>query len=224
MRHIALGGAHNYRDLGGLETADGSTPFGRFIRGESPHNLTPEALETLLTMGVNTVIDLRSAAEVNEHPNPLASHDQVAYHHIPLFAALEAFGNSQEDKSFPPLEMIYIGALELCKPAFAQVLQAAHKANGTTLLHCVAGKDRTGLVSMLLAAQMGATEAALLEDYALTEQAVPLLERLRHDAAKNGYDMTLFSSILSAKPETMQAALAHLEQKYGGIQGYIQSL
>ncbi len=222
MRKIELEGVYNYRDLGGLETNHGTTAFGTVLRGESPHNLSPEALEQLLEIGVKTVIDLRSEAELLEHPNPLATRDGVQYHHIPLFAVLQQFSSGQE-KTFPPLEMVYIGALEMCQEAIAQALRAVANSSGTTLLHCVAGKDRTGIISMLLAGLAGASHQALLEDYALTEHAQPLLERLRQDALQKGYDMTLFSSILSAKPETMQTVLDHLEQNHGGILGYVKN-
>ncbi len=221
-RIVHLEGIFNYRDLGGLETDHGTTTFKTVLRGESPHNLSPSALEQLLEMGVKTVIDLRSEAEILEHPNPLASQAGVSYHHIPLFAVLQQFSSGQE-KTFPPLEMVYIGALELCQDAIRQALTVVANSSHTTLLHCVAGKDRTGIISMLLAGLQGATRAALLSDYALTEQAQPLLERLRQDALEKGYDMTLFLSILSAKPETMQTVLDHLEQKHGGILGYVQN-
>jgi protein-tyrosine phosphatase len=218
-RILQLEGVHNYRDLGGLGTMD----FGKVIRGESPHNLSPSALEQLLEMGVKTVIDLRSEAEILEHPNPLATRDGIDYQHIPLFAVLQQFSKSEE-KTFPPLEMVYIGALELCQDAIREALSVVANANGTVLLHCVAGKDRTGIISMLLAGLAGTSRQAILEDYALTAQATPLLERLRLDAQEKGYDMTLFSSILSAEPETMATVLDHLEQKYGGIRLYVEQV
>jgi protein-tyrosine phosphatase len=217
-RILELEGVHNYRDLGGLGIMD----FGKVIRGESPHNLSPSAFDQLLEMGVNTVIDLRSEAEILEHPNPLATREGINYQHIPLFAVLQQFSKSEE-KTFPPLEMVYIAALELCQDAIKEALTVAANANGTVLLHCVAGKDRTGIISMLLAGLAGATREALLEDYALTAHATPLLERLRLDAQEKGYDMSLYSSILSAKPETMAMVLDHLEQKHGGIIGYVQN-
>jgi protein-tyrosine phosphatase len=222
QRSIELTGVSNYRDLGGLETETGSTAFGRVIRGESPHNLSDSARQQLLARDVTTVIDLRSQTELEDDPNPFAALQGVNYQHIPLFAALQTHDSSHQ-ATFPPLETIYIAALELCQQAFVQVLTEIALSDGAVLVHCVAGKDRTGLVSMLVAGLAGATEAALLEDYALTANALPLLERLRDQAQAKSYDMNLYSGILSAKPQTMAVVLAHLNEKHGGIVGYVKN-
>jgi protein-tyrosine phosphatase len=219
-RAVQLEGAHNYRDLGGLPTPNGTTPFGRVIRGESPHRLTAQGIEQLLELGVGMVVDLRSEDEILLHPNPLATRATVQYKHIPLFASLQAQRQASAGQ-MPSLEMLYIGALELCRVAFTQVLDTIAESPSTTLLHCTAGKDRTGLVAMLLLGMAGVDRQSIVDDYALTENATVLLDDLHQSAVATGADPVQFRSLLTAKPETMQAVFDYLE-RYGGIRGYVQ--
>ncbi|MEY4529455.1 MAG: hypothetical protein RLZZ156_176 [Deinococcota bacterium] len=221
QRIIELAGVHNYRDLGGLETDTGTTVFGRVIRGESPHHLTPLAFEQLRDMGLQAVIDLRGHSELEQHPNPFATHDQVTYHHIPLFAALQKLAGQTPQTSPPSLEKMYIATLEFCQEALRQALLVVANSSGLVLLHCTAGKDRTGLVAMLLAGVSGASREAIVADYAQTADASVMLEQLRLDSIQNGQEIP--AHLLEAKPETMLAVLDYLEQKHGGIVGYVQN-
>ena len=223
-RHLALEGAENLRDLGGLPTGDGGlTRSGTVLRSAGLHTLGASAQAQLIEYGLSTVIDLRNADEIEREPNPFAHQEAVRYVHVPLFAGLASGEARRADAPMPSLEGLYVGALERCQDGFRAVLEAvAANTTGTTLFHCTAGKDRTGLVAALLLGAAGATEAAIVEDYALTErQAGPLLERLLEEAVRNGVDREGFAKLLTAQPATMEATLAYLAGRYGGVPAYL---
>ncbi len=221
QREIQLTGVHNYRDLGGLETDTGTTAFRRVIRGESPHHLSTSALEQLHSMGLKAVIDLRGQSELERHPNPFATHEQVKYHHIPLFAALQKLAGQSPQAAPPTLEMMYIATLEFCREALVDALLEVAKADGLLLLHCTAGKDRTGIIAMLLSGLSGVSREAMVADYAQTADASAMLEQLRLESIEQGQEIP--THLLEAKPETMIAVLDYLEQKYGGITAYVKN-
>lgn len=223
-RHLALEGAENLRDLGGLPTHDGGmTRSGTVLRSAGLHALGATAQAQLLEYGLTTVIDLRNADEIEREPNPFVHQDAVRYVHVPLFAGLANGETRSANAPLPSLEGLYVGALERCQDEFRAVLeQVAVNTTGVTLFHCTAGKDRTGLIAALLLGAADVTEAAIIEDYALTErQAGALLERLLEEAVRNGMDREGFARLLTARPATMEATLAYLTGRYGGVQGYL---
>jgi protein-tyrosine phosphatase len=220
-RHIPLPGTYNIRDLGGYATRMGrQTRWHRLLRADSPHNLSAEARDELLKLGVNTVIDLRNADELEQSPNPFANHDGVKYLNVPLFAGLSRAGTQPSS-----LIQIYQTALEHSQIEFRTVLRQVAESDGVTLFHCTAGKDRTGLIAALVLGTLEVSDEQIIEDYALTSSYIqPLLETLREDALAKGHDLAWYNQLLTSEPNTMQVTLEHLQTQYGGAQGYLEML
>ncbi|MCF6474543.1 tyrosine-protein phosphatase, partial [Nonomuraea sp. MG754425] len=200
-RWIELEGAVNARDLGGLPTRDGGrTRRGRLFRADNLQGLTPADVE-LLVGGLNLrhVVDLRSTAEVSlEGPGPLTRVPEVRHHHLTLFAEggrhtdVEA-GAIDGDRVLPWAERapdeelrvtgFYFGYLRDRPDAVVTALRAMALSDGAALVHCAAGKDRTGVLSALALEIAGATRAAIVEDYVVTGERLELiLDRLRASA------------------------------------------
>lgn len=171
-RQIVLEGAHNVRDLGGYPTAAGETRWSVFLRADSLHQVTAADLNTLLQIGIRTVIDLRHASEVQAAPNRLADLPQIAYHNIPIFRATTRLGEVQT----PTLQQIYSYIVDHCQAGLSETLFTLIEAqpNGV-LFHCSAGKDRAGIVAALILGLAGVDKTIIAADYALTGAAMPAL-------------------------------------------------
>lgn len=225
-RHIALQGAFNVRDLGGYKTASGGvTPWGTFLRADALHELTQADVETLLEMGLSTVIDLRSDLEIAREPSRFAAHDQVSYNHIGLFDGLAPFDAFIKPTSGLSLSARYIGAMETCRQAMGNVARTiAHAPEGTVLFNCTAGKDRTGIVAAMLLSIAGVSNEDIAHDYALTtEIAGPLMNRLKMSAIERGLEEDVANRLFSSDKTEMDAFLHHVESRYSGFVNYFDA-
>lgn len=223
-RHIRLSGAHNVRDLGGYETAAGGmTRWRSFLRADALHDLTAEDVEALLVLGLGTVIDLRSDAEIARQPSAFAGHETVSYHHIPLFDNLAPVDAMMLEKDAFDLSSRYVDAADRCRPAIARVATTiATAGTGMVLFNCTAGKDRTGIVAAMLLSLAGVDSERIAADYALTASlAGALMERLKTHAMARGLDEVVSSRLLSSEPAAMLTFLRHMEERYGGFQNYL---
>ena len=222
-RHIRLEGAFNVRDLGGYPIrAGGVTRWRSLLRADGLHGLTPGDIERLLSMGLKTVIDLRSEIELERQPSPFHGHEAVRYSHIPLFSELAPVDMLTTGASPFDLAARYVDAADRCRPAMGRVLAAVADAEeGMVLFNCSAGKDRTGLVAAMLLSLAGVDHDQIVDDYALTGSvATPLLDRLRRQALARGLDPEVAARLLSCEPATIRSLLSHVDIRYGGFRTY----
>lgn len=221
-----LSGVHNIRDLGGHPlTGGGHTREGAFLRGDAMRGLDTDGLRAILDAGLRTIVDLRSHAEVAEAPNPLAGHDDVIYHHLPLYdglATIDAMAMGHPDGF--DMGLRYRASLSECGPAFASALRLlAGAEDGTTLFHCTAGKDRTGLIAALLLGHAGVGRDALVADYARTATfGAGLIDVLRARARDRGSDPAHSERVLGSKPETMEATWDWFIDTHGSATEYMR--
>ncbi|OWU85727.1 hypothetical protein ATO6_02080 [Oceanicola sp. 22II-s10i] len=222
-----LGGIHNVRDLGGHPLpGGGETREGVFLRGDALRGVDTDGLRALLDGGLTTIVDLRSHAEVEEGPNPLAGHDAVTYHHLPLYDGLQtieamALGHAG---GFD-MGLRYRAGLEQCGPAFAQALRYLAAAEGTALFHCTAGKDRTGIMAALLLGNAGVEAEHVAEDYGWTAtHGAGLIGVLRERALARGSEPAHAERVLASAPPTMLATLVWLEDTFGGASAYMERI
>ena len=223
QRHLPLAGAYNIRDIGGYPTTAGTTTRWRtFLRAGSLHNLTPAGQQALLDYGVRTIIDLRFAQECSAAPNVFAAADNVRYINLSLFegSAPNALG-----RQLPDLESIYRYILDERQAAVKAILELMAADAFPVLIHCTAGKDRTGIITALLLGLAGVDHATIAEDYALTAHyGAEMLAQLHDQAAAAGRDMATYARFLEAKPEAMHNTLAYLEEKYVSVPAYLAQI
>ena len=195
MPWIELEGAVNVRDLGGLPTSDGGkTVGGRLLRSDNLQELSPADVATLMRdFGLTTVIDLRSTAELTaEGPAPLDAVGSVRHVHLPVLPeqghATDVVADvllTREDQdrarySGDPRAGHYLGYLEDRPGQVVDALRTIARSEGTALVHCAAGKDRTGVVVALALSAAGVRADAVIADYAATaERTEAILRRLR---------------------------------------------
>ena len=178
-RHLEWDGCFNVRDLGGLTTTDGR-PIrrGAIVRGDSASRLTDVGWSALRAHGIRTIVDLRDPTEriADAAPRPAG----LTTVELPLEDRTdEAFWDRWRHLSGTPL--YYRAFLEQWPERFSAVFAAiAEAAPGGLLIHCAAGRDRTGLVTLILLALAGVAPDEIAADYALSA------ERLRVRFASEG--------------------------------------
>ncbi len=221
-RFVPLGGALNLRDLGGLPlTAGGSTRPGRLLRSDAVRTLAPGDAETIERWALGTVVDLRQTHELTEAPSALAGYGGLAVHHVEVWTHVDAAAGPPADPW--SITGFYLGALDHAGPAFARAVGILADAEGAALFHCTAGKDRTGLLALLVLEAVGVTRDAVVEDFALTDARIgPIRERLLADAERRGIARSDFVRLLGATPDLIEPALAHLDRRYGGAEAYLR--
>ncbi|RMI33094.1 tyrosine-protein phosphatase [Streptomyces triticirhizae] len=181
-RHLAWEGAFNARDLGGLPTTDGGTTLpGAVVRSDAPDDLTAAGWAGLWAHGVRTVLDLR---EPDEIPAERVAPDWVTVVRVPLDDRGDtAFWQYCADNGLSSGTPLYYGPFLRRKAdrCVAAIEAIADAPPGGVLVHCASGRDRTGLISLLLLALAGVEAAAIVADYELSE------ERLRPAFAALGW-------------------------------------
>ena len=225
---LAWDGCLNVRDLGGFPTTAGaSTRHRRVVRADSVRQLSDEGWRALVAYGIRTVVDLRLPSERDADPPaelPVeVVHAPFLQEHEPHeWAEIDAIGAAAGDDHVAATRDVYLALLERNRPGVAAAVDAVASAPaGGVLVHCHAGKDRTGLVSAFLLDLAGVERRLIADDYALTgvlladvlsewvEEAPDAAERARRRR-------------LSATPaEAMLGVLAGLDARYGGTKEFL---
>ena len=170
-RHLDWHGCANARDLGGLPAAGGrTTRVGALIRSDAVDRLTAAGWSALAAYGVRTVVDLRNDDELPPDPAPRPA--GITTLHLPL--------DGIEDRAFwerwtsgPQFgtPLYYRPFLDRFPERVARVIAAVADAPaGGVVVHCVGGRDRTGLVTLLLLALAGVDLQDIADDYALSAE------------------------------------------------------
>jgi protein-tyrosine phosphatase len=252
-RWVRLDGTTNTRDLGGLPTTDGGrTVAGRILRSDNLQTLTEDDVARLVgDIGLREVIDLRTTAEILlEGRGPLREVAEVTHrhfsllpergHHTDVFAVeedepldlpegwLESLLPRQvaaHDKGEPPAVRSYLGYLGQRPDNVVAALRAlATTAPGASVVHCAAGKDRTGVVCAFALAIAGVPHEEIVADYAMTADVIDALVAKLAASPTYAEDMDT-RDIASHTPraETMDRVLTLLDERHGGPLGWLET-
>ena len=180
QRLVAWPACYNIRDLGGLPLPfGGRTRFGELLRADNLDRLTAEGWASAVGYGVKTVVDLRSPRELAGHTQRPADVKAVQVSILDqddtrTLTELYQAGSTEES---------YAIMLSRCSIQFGAALRTIAHADRAVVVHCQAGRDRTGLVSALVLGIAGAGSATIALDYELSEvQLRPLYEELAANA------------------------------------------
>lgn len=218
QRRIALPGTLNLRDLGGYPTSDGGALRWRtLLRSDALSWLDDTGRAALASLGLRTVIDLRTDEEARDAPSVLDGVGAQTYR-IPLFTA-GALGHLP-----PQLAAVYRYMVDERGPAIAAAVgRLCHREALPGLVHCSAGKDRTGLVVAIVLAIAGVPDETIAEDYAMSASyldpgAASVLSRIR---AIGRPASRLDLGVLGAPPQLILDALARVRAQAGTVAGYL---
>ncbi len=236
-RHLDLEGAYNLRDIGGYATASGRRTRARTLfRSDSLHRLTPDSQRALISEGLRTVIDLRVTDAVSEHPNVFAESSEVGYHWVNVMGdeplvEVSDINVSSLGPDRPP--DIYAAILDRRREWMGKVVKRlATPGTLPALYHCNSGRDRAGLVTMLLMSIADVPAETIVADYSSSAtylwRRIPDREagrRLRLDPsdfdASEEYRQAYEKERSIAPPLAMRASIEHLRREYGGVRPYL---
>jgi protein-tyrosine phosphatase len=225
-RALVWDGCVNVRDLGGLPTEDGRvTAAGAVVRSDNVRRLTDEGWAALLDHGIRTVVDLRWGIEMEEDaPRDVA----IDVRHISLLGDYDPGYGPDLDVRLGHLAgaertaAVYTDFLERFGPNFGRAVGAvADAAPGGVLIHCVAGKDRTGLIAAFLLRVVGVPADVVADDYALSAQYLEALTRTWIDEAPDEEERAARERMGLTPREAMLAVLERLEDRHGGVETFL---
>lgn len=211
----------NFRDLGGHRTGDGRVVRHRRVyRSDSLHRLDDVDRPIYRALNIRTVIDLRRPEEV-KHFGRVPDFTGQIYRHI-----------HPEHRNW--LEIPYDERLGLARYLADRYLEMAdtgrdglaaavgliaEETAAPVVVHCVAGKDRTGIVCALTLALLGVDDDDIAADYARSTEAS---KRLHAHLRATLPEVELPPPFLSSPAEAMLLFLAELRQRHGSVEGYLR--
>ena len=237
MEIIKLRHVKNYRDLGGIKTADGRvTKSHMLIRGTALLVPGPISIAVLKECyNLKTIIDLRTIKERLEKPD--VEIEGVDVFHMPIISEAVA-GISHEKKvrsmasllMMPPMDELYVNmvtkdSLENLVRVLKFILTLPME-KFSVVFHCTAGKDRTGIVAALLLSFLGVDRATVIKDYLLTNRNVQFKANMAYIGlliAKHNHKLAhKIKHYFMAEPDFIKASLNRIEKDFGSLQEFFK--
>lgn len=213
---IDIDGTFNLRDVGGLPLAAGGTiRSGLLYRGDSLDTLSAAGIVALRKLNLRTIIDLREPAEYRGRD---ALADDVHYEQIPILR------DRLDYVDYEDIDQLYTAIIDVVGTEIAAVIsRLAEPKAFPALVHCTAGKDRTGLVVGLLLAVLGVPDGAIAANYALTEVnfTAEAKARVLKRAAEAGLPAQKLAVMVGSPPQLMLEVLEHVRSSHGSVAGYL---
>jgi len=218
-------GAPNFRDLGGLRTADGRRiRAGHLFRSDSLAELSSDDLGLFATLGVRSIIDLRDERERGTKPNRIPECSGARQHAIgflPIGAhrLLSSLGpTSTADAVHRALIDYYVQFALTHAPHYARMFEILLEADALpALVHCTSGKDRTGFGVALLLSALGVTRDEILADYLRSNHAPRDLRfMLRADVPRGTVE-----ALMGVRREYLDAAFEAISARWSGMDRFL---
>ncbi|MBR7744130.1 tyrosine-protein phosphatase [Phycicoccus sp. BSK3Z-2] len=239
-RWIHLDGLVNMRDLGGLPTRDGGTVVPRrLIRSDNLQDLTPQDVDRLVgELGVTDVVDLRTETELHlEGEGPLRRVDALTHHHhslLPRREPLTADEVAARALALPPREERspqgaqfwtehYLGYLAKRPDSVSAAMSVVADAAGAAVVHCAAGKDRTGTVVAMCLDVAGVPTEEIVADYVLSAERIEAI--IARIVTTDSHGPALARQAVAdqtPQAETMTAILEAVRDGWGGAEGWLR--
>ena len=223
-RTLTWDGLENVRDLGGIPTEGGSsTRYGAFVRADNVRRLRDA--RTLVDYGVTRVVDLRFPAELEEDvldalPVEVAHVSVLGVWDDAYTEALKARMSTAEPADY--LRWSYLDFLDRFRPNFGVALGLiADAPPGVVCVHCVGGRDRTGLISALVLRLAGVSIGDVGRDYAESETRLAESHARWVAGAADEQERAYRLVFAHAPAIVMEQVLAALEEEHGSVRGYL---
>jgi protein-tyrosine phosphatase len=215
-RQIQLHGLFNMRDLGGYPTASGSkVAWGKLFRSDALSKLDSDDVAIVAGLGLRTIVDLRTHVEAEAAPSVLGGLPAQTTHVSLLMGDLQAL----------PIELqaIYYYMIDECGSSIGEAIKLlCGEASLPALVHCSAGKDRTGIISALVLAVLGVPDEMIAADYALSAinldpASTPVIGQLQ---AATGLGERLTATLLASPPQLILDVLNRAREA-GSVEDYL---
>lgn len=223
---LSLRQVFNFRDLGGLPTADGSTvQTGRIFRADGLYRLVAEDRDVLDPLGLRTVIDLRTDAEVERWGHaPTAATDAEIHHYSVIKTTWDrdAVDHAVDAATF--LSGQYLMMLDEGRHELSAVLRLiGNSERHGVVFHCAAGKDRTGVVAGLLLALAGVADADIAADYSATAPNVLRMQEWYRNEHPEMREVMAQQppAFMKCPPEAMLTFLDGVRDRWGSVESLV---
>jgi len=239
-RRIPVTSAANMRDLGGLPVDGGSIAPGQVYRSATLAKLSDADGQRLVELGIETVYDLRTAAERDGAPDRLPAQITAVALDVLADSPLAAAANINALLADPAqLAAALQGrqAEDLLRESYRDIVRlpsalrayrsmylhlADETRNGAALVHCTTGKDRTGWAAASLLTLLGADGDVVRADYLQTNQdLLPALQPMIDRATALGLDPERLVGVLGVRESYLDAAFDEVASRYGSIEDYL---
>ena len=210
MKRILLKNVPNMRDLGGYLTVNNkSIKDDTIIRTSAIEKIEGNEIDYFIKNNIRTIIDLRSPMEINRKPNVLSLDDRFDYHIV----SLRGTEPPAYEEDIPNLYIDIIDDKENILKVFKNILDSKYGI----MYGCAGGKDRTGMITMLLLLICGVPDKDIIADYSLS---CIYLSELIEDMHRRHPEMPAFVGL--SKPEYMEKTLNMFYEKYHSIEDYTE--
>jgi protein-tyrosine phosphatase len=222
-------GCLNVRDLGGLATEDGRrTKHGAVVRADNIRKLTDAGWRSLAEHGVRRIVDLRLPQELAaDEPRDV---DIDVVHVSVLGEALDEEYIAELDAQLASVDDVadhylfsYVDWLERYREQFGRAFAAVADADGTVLVHCMGGKDRTGIVSALLLRLAGVPHATIGEDYAVTALNLEPSTSRWIPTIEDEVERAKWARLAATPAAAMERVVLEIEARYGDVAAYLRA-
>src|SRR6201990_3126770 len=222
IRHFDLQGASNFRDLGGYATADGSSVRWRQIfRSNHLGHLTDADADVVRGLGVNPAFVFRGT---DERRAAVCAVKEITVHSLPIeptvVAALRARLQARALSSADALDIMresYRGYVRLTTHSFRELFAHLVDGEGPLVIHCTAGKDRTGFACALILHALGVPEKTISEDYLLTNRFYR-----RDPASAPDLPDEVRQAIGSVNASFLAAGFETISERYGDLGSFFR--
>ena len=226
-RHYAFEGCFNFRDVGGYTTKDGqSVKWGKYFRAGRQDRMTKADLGKVSELNIGTQIDLRGSEEIEDQGLGPLSDMGAAYHNI---SVIPAGGRDQLSRLVGDTGISgkrYLGYLSFGTESWRRLFSIlSEPLDSAVVIHCTAGKDRTGVSTAFLLSVLGVERDIIEADYLLTNldvarQADFIESTTGYPSGMSREEMVLHAGV----PQTaMRDFLDGIEVKWGSVLEFLRS-
>ncbi|EEF24748.1 Tyrosine-protein phosphatase precursor, putative [Ricinus communis] len=233
-RRIVLEGTANFRDFGGYATRDGRhVAWQKLYRSGSLGHLSDADLDVVAALGISTICDFRNDDECAREPSRWPSLPEVRRvrlvlkegdHALTLKRLLKKSGTVDVDQVVEFMKDINRDFVVRQSGVYAELMQQVLESSGPVLIHCTAGKDRTGFGAAVILSALGVDESQIMQDYLLTGHFVPIEEKVDGLMARHGLKASrdIGIALLGVSPAYLRGAFDAIETEYGGMETYLR--
>ena len=236
-RVVPLAGAGNFRDFGGYPVADeGVVRRGFLYRSNRLSQLNSDDIPRLNTLGIRTIFDLRARREREGDPTVWTG-DHLATYTFPPGHKRRLVDMALD---YPPTpegatRLMHDFYSELPRTMGHMVADIVHRIAADRVpcvVHCSAGKDRTGIVAALILGLLGVDRDTILDDYVLTASLNATEEDMARSVVQSDvkrefqdrYSVDTIAVMRAARPEFLGASFAAIDRQYGSFDAYFSAI